>query len=84
MRQTDLRPYLRAKSKAALTMRAQAGLVMMRVDRAISSAGMSLNRFILGLVRRASRTTWGRGKNSTPAYMPSVFSRKMTRSMSSL
>src|SRR4030067_579617 len=84
MRVTDFRPYLRAKSKAARTIRAQADLVMIRVDRAISLAGASLKRFVLGVGRSASRTTWGRGKNSTPAYMPSVFSRKMTRPMPSL
>ncbi len=83
-RVTDFLPFLRANSKAARTMRAQADLVMMRVETAMSSAGTSLKRFILVCVRRASRTIGGKGWNSTPEYIPSVFSRKMTRSMPSL
>ena len=58
---TDLRFSARANSKAARTIREQPFFVMIRVDTAISSAGTSLNGFILGCVARASRTLLGQG-----------------------
>jgi len=65
-------------------MRSHARFVIMRVEIASSSRVTPANAAIFSwFAIRQSYTAAGTGDHSTPAYRPSVFSRKMTRSTSS-